>query len=528
MRRPRDDAVAAPVADVPRTGATDVEVLVEEPDLGRRAAAGGIATIGAQVARAVIQAVGVVVLARLLTPVDFGRMAIVIALVGLGELFRDFGLGNSAMSAPSLSRAQRDNLVWINTGLGCVVAVVLFAAAGPVAAVFDDPALEGIARALSLVFVLNGLATQYRASLSRGLRVVPLAAADLVAFAVALVVGIAMAAAGLGYWALVAMELVRAGIGCAGAMLLSGWLPRRYARVPMRGFLTFGWNVFVAQLVGYVSANVDTLVLGIRAGASVVGIYSRAFQLMALPIRQFIYPVTRVALPVLARLRDDRARFERFLVQGQASLLHLFAFLVAGVAAFAEPLVDVALGPGWSAVVTPLRLLCIGGMFTAANFTAPWVFQALDRTRALLWMSVVTKSIVVVAILVGSVWGMNGVALGCSLGTAVTWPIGLLWVSRTTGVRVRPLFRNASLLIVGYAVCAAVASLVVSRAGITGPLAQLAAGGAAYVAAVGALMALPAWRRSVLAMLRTARSSVRRRSAPVAPVPPSAPDGQPG
>src|SRR5690606_2130147 len=178
--------------------------------LGARAARGAAVTLSAQLGKIIIQVTSVVILARLLTPHDYGLIAMVIAVIGIGEVFRDFGLSSAAIQAPTLSTPQRDNLFWINTAIGVALAVVVYFGAGLLAVAYRQPDLVPITQALSLTFLLNGLATQYRASLIRALKFRLLAVADIAAPTVALVVAIGVGVAGWGYWALVAQQLTSA------------------------------------------------------------------------------------------------------------------------------------------------------------------------------------------------------------------------------------------------------------------------------------------------------------------------------
>ncbi|HEX2083580.1 MAG TPA: oligosaccharide flippase family protein, partial [Xanthomonadaceae bacterium] len=103
------------------------------PSLGRIAAGGALVTMGGQLLKIAVQFGGVVLLARLLTPRDYGLVTMVLAIVCVGEVLRDFGLSSAAIQARHLSRAQRDNLFWINTAIGCVLAAVVFVFAGRIA-----------------------------------------------------------------------------------------------------------------------------------------------------------------------------------------------------------------------------------------------------------------------------------------------------------------------------------------------------------------------------------------------------------
>lgn len=162
----------------------------ETPSLARSAARGSLVTLVAQAVRIGTQFVSIFVLARLLDSVDYGYLAMVLAIIGVAELVRDFGLSAAAVQSRSLSNAQQSNLFWLNSLIGLVSSVLVLAVSPLIALLYGEPALTPITLALAPIFLLNGIATQFRARMNRDLRFVALAAADVLpqvaAFAVAI------------------------------------------------------------------------------------------------------------------------------------------------------------------------------------------------------------------------------------------------------------------------------------------------------------------------------------------------------
>jgi O-antigen/teichoic acid export membrane protein len=479
--------------------------------LGRQAAHGAVLTIGAQLLKIILQVAGVVVLARLLSPGDYGLVAMVTALVGVAEIFRDFGLSAAAVQAKNLSRAQRDNLFWINTAAGAVLAAVVVIGAPLIALLYGRPELVDLARAVSLVFLLNGMTTQYRADLNRHLRFARIAAIDVIAPVVALATAIALALAGAGYWALVAQQLATSFVLLVGAVACARWipgLPRR--REPMGDLLTFGWHLAGSQFLGYLGNNVDSLTIGYRFGPTSLGLYNRAFQLLMTPLGQLRQPTTIVALPVLSRLKDDRVGSDRYVQRGQ---LALGFTLVAGlglVVGAAGPITSIFLGARWLEVEPILRLLAAAGMFQTLAFVGYWVYLSHGLTKQLLQYTVITVTIKVCCILIGSHWGVLGVAWGYAIAPALAWPLSFWWLSKKSTISVRGLFAGAGKILVlsaaiggaGYGAC------VLLAAGGRWP--QL--GGAVLAAALvyGAALLVPSYRRDFRGVLEIARQGTSR------------------
>lgn len=481
-------------------------------NLGRRAARGAVITFGGQAGRILLQILSVVILARLLSPAQYGVVAMVLAVVGIGEIFRDFGLSSAAIQSTTLSRSQRDNLFWINTGIGIILASLVQIGAPFLADFYAQPILEPLARVLSVTFVLNGLATQYRASLNRALEFVKLTVADVAAPAVGLAIAIAGASIGWGVWALVAQQVGQAVIYLILLAVWSGWLPRLPdRRAPMRSFFTFGGNLVATQLIGYVANNLDSVIIGLRFGPSQLGIYNRGFQLLMRPLNQLRAPTTTVALPVLARLKDDPARFGDFVARGQLALGYSLVVGLGIVVGAADPLASVVLGPEWAEVAPILQLLAAAGIFQTLAYVGYWVYLSRGLTGDLLRYSTVSALIKVVCILVGSLWGVIGVAAGFALAPALAWPLSLWWLSRRTDIPIGRLMRGALRILLVTGLGAVSGYVAVELTEQFGAILSLIAGlvSPVLVMAIVAFI-LPPVRRDIISVIAIA-GMVRRR-----------------
>jgi len=464
--------------------------------LAHSAARGAYFTLAAQAARIVLQLLSVVILARILSPHDYGLLAIVLVVVGLGEIFRDFGLTSASIQAPELSAGQRDNLFWINAGMGVVLTAVMFSLSWAIGAVTGEPELVGISQWLSLSFLLNGLATQHRANLMRDLKLRPLAVIDVASSAIALAVAIAVAIAGAGYWALVVQQLVTSIVVLAGVVIAGRWVPRLYSRShPVAQMVNFGWTLVATNLIGYASRQIDTVLISFRFGTVPLGLYNRAFQLIMTPLAQVRSPLQSVALPVLSRVQQDQPRFENYVTAAQLALGFLFGIPVAIVAGLAEPVVDIMLGSRWAEAAPMLRMFAIAGILTTVSFVGYWVYLARGLGAELLRYTIVTALLKVVCIVIGSFFGILGVAVAFAVHPALAWPISLSWLSRITPMPRRQLYQGAGRIIavsLAAGLAAWGAGLIVAG---TSSWLQLAAGLVAGLAVSACALVVPAYRR---------------------------------
>lgn len=477
--------------------------------LSRAAARGAGVTVMAQGLRFLLQFGSTIVLARLLTPSDFGLVAMVTSLTGVAEIIRDFGLSSAAIQARTLSREERSNLFWINLGIGTTCAVVVAAAQPLITRFYGHPELGPIVFALAWLFVVSGANTQFRAELRRGLRFRALAFADVMAQTMSVAVAISMAALGLGYWAIVGQQITLVVIAFAMNVVNSHWVPSRYTRgLPMRRFFRYASGVLGTQVLGYTVNNVDNVAIGATWGSSQLGGYTRAYQLLMVPINQINAPLSGVVLPVLSRVQDDRERFQRYLHRAQLVNAYLLGLVFAVGAALASPVVMILFGPRWNYITPVFVALAVGGIFRALTQLSYWIFLALGLTTAQLKQYLWTRPVMIAMILAGLPWGITGVAVGHSIAFAWYWYVALHRLERLSGVSARALMIEAvRCMVLVMAPCAGAA--YVGTLLSTNPWLQIAAGLALASACLGVMATLFRGLREDLGhILRAVRAGV--------------------
>jgi PST family polysaccharide transporter len=479
-------------------------------DLGRRAVRGASVVYLGQGARLLLQVGSTAVLARLLSPHDYGLLAMVMAVVGVGEIFRDFGLSTAAIQAESLNQGQRATLFWLNTGIGAILAAAAFVAAPLVARGFGYHELAGMTQALAFTFLLNGMAAQYRAHLIRQLRFTTTTVRDVVSQLIGVAVAIPAALLGAGYWALVVQQLVQAGVGLLILVSATRWLPLHPGPVrSVRPMIHYGWNLAASQLVTYLNSNVDTLTVSFRFGAAPLGIYSRGFQLLMRPLGQLRGPTNNVAVPVLSRLGSDLARARSYVIKGQLIFGYTLVPAMALVFAAASPIVMIFLGHQWIQAGPILAALACAGAFETLAYVGSWVYQARGLTPQLFRYSLLSLAIKVICVVGGSQFGLLGVAIGYAVAPGLAWPLSLWWLGRITDLPKRELWIGAA-RILACAVPAAIAGRLVVGVLHANSVVQLvvAAGVVALVYAAASLVGRV--RKDISLVLGVARKALGR------------------
>jgi len=480
--------------------------------LAGSAVRGGAITLLAQAGRIVVGFCSTVVLARLLTPFDFGLVAMAVAVVGVADLLRDFGLSTAAIQAAELSKAQQNNLFWVNSMVGLLCGIGVYLCSFPIAGFFDQPELVGVIQALAVTFFLGGVATQFKVQINRQLRFGRLAVIELGAPLTGFLGALALSFVTRTYWVIVAQLLITAVVGLVLSIALSGWwpgLPKRSGNI--RRLLSVGVDLFGTQLVAYVAKNVDSIAIGRFWGASQLGIYDRAYQVLVVPLNQLNAPLSRVAIPIFSRIAKQQQRFAAAIRTAQLMSTYLTGTVFALVAALATPVVAMLFGDQWLAAAPVLAILAIGGIFRSLMQVCFWIYTSQGLTRPQLKFYLVAQPVLVVVILCGLPWGIIGVAVGHSIGYLLYWVASIWWVGRISGLDVTPLVLDAIRALLLFAAPVGLAAFLAAH-WIDGVFGQLVVGTLA-AAGVGALLCwlIRPVGDDLRVLLRLARSGLARR-----------------
>jgi O-antigen/teichoic acid export membrane protein len=403
--------------------------------LAARAGRGVVLTLSSQWLRLVLQVAATVVIARMLSPNDYGLVGMVAALTGFADQLRELGLSDASVQRDRLTRAQLDALFWVNTALGLGFTILFCAGSPLIAAFYHRPELVAVSIVLSLNFIAGGLSVQHSALLRRRLRFGRLAVSEIVPMAVSIVVGIAAAQAGARYWALVAMYLTQS----YGRLLVlwwrADWWPGRPRRAHgLRELLSFGADLSFFNVLNYISRNFDNVLIGRYRGAVELGLYTRAYSLLMLPLRQLNTPIMRVAVPTLAGLRGEPARFRAYFRSALVGLAVIGMPVVVVLAVLSREIVDVLLGRQYSGTAPIFQVLAIAGVAQIVSNPSGWLFVASGRTRQMAHWGMINSPLIVVAFLIGLPDGALGVARAYAVATLVLMVPGFWLATRGTPV----------------------------------------------------------------------------------------------
>ncbi len=415
-----------------------------QADLGARTARGGAVTVASHSLRFVVTIAATSVMARLLSPTDYGLIGMVAFFTNFVAMFKDLGLSIATIQKSEVSNDQVSTLFWVNVGFSVAITVLTIALSPLIAWFYGDPRLTAITAVTAFGFVIGGLTVQHEALLRRQMRFFALVVTFLAATIIGYVVGIFMAWRGFSYWALVGSQLALLVANTIGVWLVCRWrpgLPKRNSGV--RSMIAFGRNFTGFSIINYFSRNLDNVLLGRFWGANELGLYNRAYQLMTLPIDQINEPITSVAIPALSRINDAAERYRQAYLRMLEKIAMLTMPAVAFMMATSDWIVKIVLGPQWSATSRIFLLLGMTGMFQPIANTSGWLFLTQGRSRDMFHWGLISGPITVASIILGLRWGAVGVATSYALTRVfLTDPLLFWFVGRKGPVRTSDFYRT--------------------------------------------------------------------------------------
>ena len=399
-----------------------------------QAARGGAIAFGGQISRLFLQLVGTAVMSRLLAPADFGLIAMAATVTGFVGLFTDMGLSVATIQRSEVSQSLVSTLFFVNIGVGLILMVAAAIAAPLAALLYDDPRVTMLVIGMAVSIPLSAAVAQHNALLARSMRWLPLQIIALTSQAIGLAVAILLAwKTDAGVWALVAHMVVAGVVTLVLTFIVCDWRPSRVDNWrDARAELGFGANVTGFSLLNFFHRQFDNILIGWRWGAVELGFYARAYNLLTLPIGLINGSLSSSAIPILARCKDDPARWNAAYLRLATVTAFLGCGLCAILFAIATPLVDIVLGPGWGEVSIVFRALALSSIFATASNSCGWVFISLGRTRQYFYWSLFASPLFVLSFAIGLPWKAEGVAMSYAICMAILAPVYFIYATRQT------------------------------------------------------------------------------------------------
>ena len=358
-----------------------------------------------------VQLIVTIVLARILTPEDFGVVAMLALFTGIASLFVDSGLSAALIQRQNVTPEDESTVYYFNLAAGGVMALLLCALAPWIAAFFEQPILRYLTYSMAFNLFVGAFGSIHSTLLSKAMNFRVLAQVGAVSSALAGLLAIFMASRGYGVWSLAGYIL---GSGMVTVLLLWRWHPWRpvtaFNMHSFRSLLRFGSYTMAASLTDVISGNLHLILIGKLYSVRDAGLYSRAQNTQQLPISLMMGIVNRVAYSTFSSVADDKERLARGLRKAQSVSMLVNVPLLVGLIILAEPLVLTLFGEQWLPCVPILQVLGLGGLLWPMHALNLNVLMAQGRPDLFFNITVFKKVFTISLTIAASYYGVMAIA----------------------------------------------------------------------------------------------------------------------
>jgi len=381
-----------------------------------------------------IQFIVGIILARMLTPREFGLIGMITIFIAVSESFINSGFSSALIRKKECTQADYSTVFFYNLTAGAIFFTILLFSAPAISGFFKEPELKPIIQVLGAVLIIDSATIIQRTILTKQINFKLQTRISVIAALGSGVIAIGMAYSGFGVWSLVAQRLCKQAINSFLLWLWNKWKPIAvFSRQSFRELFGFGSKLLASGLIDTIYRNVYYLIIGKFFSAKELGYYTRADQFNALPSQSLTGVIGRVSYPILSSIQDDANRLKASYQQLIRSTMFITFTLMVGMAAVAEPMVVGLIGEKWKPSIIYLQMLCFTGMLYPLHALNLNMLQVKGRSDLFLRLEVIKKILAVPVIVIGIFWGIRVMIAGMMLNSVIALYINSYWSGRMIG-----------------------------------------------------------------------------------------------
>lgn len=411
---------------------------IQSDDIKTKATVGVGWSSAAQIINQVTQVIITIILARLLSPRDFGLVGMAMIFLNIVLPTNELGLGSAIVQSRDIKNIQLSTIFWISFFIGLISWLATFALAPVIAGFFDSMALRPVITMISFIFLMQSFGLVHNALLSRKLDFKAIAFANILGSAAYGLVSVTLALLAFQLWSLVLGTMARSLVYIIVVWRYCAWRPSfKFDLRSIRGLLSYGLSLWGSNLVTQISQNVDYLIVGKLLGASALGYYTIAFKLADLPRTKITSMISAVAFPAFSAIQDDNEKMKRgYLTISRYASMAVFPILIA-LLITADKVIPLVYGAKWTPSVLPFQILAVSGLVVCVSNASTTVFLAKGFTSLMFKLSVFYTVLLAIFALSGSSYGITGVSLAVLVSTTILAVPRLLISIKITHIKAR-------------------------------------------------------------------------------------------
>lgn len=419
-------------------------------DLKNKSIKGGVSTSASHMVCFGINTLSTFILARILFPSDFGLVGMVTAFTGFISIIKDLGLDMAVIQREKITHKEVSNLFWVNILIGGIITIIFILASPLIVTLYHhDARLYPIIISYALGIGISGLTIQHYALMSRRMLFAKLAKIDIFSTAFSVILGITAALLGMRYWAIVVINLSYILINILFLWIYCTWRPSLpFKNQSVKEFLHFGAGISGSNIVSYFTGQVDNVLIGRMIGATALGFYSKAYQLVLLPVNRLRNPLVTVAIPAMSKLLNEPGKYVHY-YQKYVFLLAFFSMpLMTGLSLFSKELILVMLGNQWMTSSYFFSVLAFQGFIQPVYSSGSLIMITSGRAKRLFIIGCLSSVVTILGYFIGIHWGVMGVCISSVASTYLTLLPVLYFSFKGTSIKLMHFFKGIYLPII--------------------------------------------------------------------------------
>lgn len=415
----------------------DNTVITPKDSLKHKAASGMFWTAIQKYSTMLIGFISGIILARLLTPEDYGAIGMLSIFMSLAEVFIDAGFGSALIQKKSPTTNDYSTVFYFNIGMSLLLYLVLFFSAPAIADYYRMPILRKILRIQGLILFVYAFSIIQRNQIRKNLQFRKLSMITIITSIVSLIVTVVMAYRGCGVWSLVAQNFIGASIPCVFFWVSVNWKPSMaFSWASFKELFGFGSFMFFTSFLTTFSQRISSLLIGRKYDSAAMGYYTKATTTSQYATLSIAGVMIQTTYPLYASVQDDRDRLINLVKRITSTLAYISIPFLCVLIIIAKPLFLLLYSERWLACVPYFQVLCFGGIAGCLLSVNQQAIAAIGKSRIFFVWTVVKECAGITLQVVGlTVWGMKGLLIGNALSAWFSYFVNIALVSKHVGYK---------------------------------------------------------------------------------------------
>jgi len=372
------------------------------------------------IARQILMVVTLIVMARFLTPEDFGVFAILMIFVTFMNIFASMGTSQAVIHLDNPDQRMLSSIFYFNIVMGLALFGLLYVLAWPIATVFEQPGMVHLLQLVGLSFIITTASLVQKALLEKAMLFKRVVMIETMALTLSSIAGMASAVYGLGIYSLIIMALSNAGILSVSLWLNSHWRPSlKFAIDDIKQIWSYSFNLTSFGFINYFARQSDHFLIGKFIGSGALGVYSLAYKIMLYPLENVSRVIVRVLFPAFSEVKHDNVRFKSGYLKAITFIALVTFPIMFGLVVTAENFVDVVFGDQWSQMIVLLIILAPIGLMQSIVTTVGSIYLAKGTTSLMFRIGAVSAVVTVLSFIIGIPFGVEGVAIAYAIANLI-------------------------------------------------------------------------------------------------------------